>query len=243
MPLLATCTFKNPINNGVAPPVPDALLAPSLAPGQGDHVFGDVIGMVETALQEIIGGGAMMSTRFRDFNQTAFIQWQTFTQYDLGHVAATQPIVQRNGLAEPDRHAHVFGGYAQRFQWSFCEVVCTGFYAGQETRSVGGGTRAWRRIVMSRFDDVLDRLVDQTALTAYLAAPYAIRQANAGAVTHPVISLQAALQQAHASQGQGRNRILAICANFHAARSALEGMLMRFDGPSRSWDSINNKWA
>jgi hypothetical protein len=216
-------------------------MAAMLAPFQGDHVFGDVIGMVQTALQAIIGGGHVWPARFQSLNPVASLQWQVYRGFDLGH-AGNEPLVHRNGGAETDQHAHVFGGYSLRFQWTFCEVVCTGFDHGHESRRIGGGVRAWRRKVMSRFDDVLDHLVDSTALNAYLGAPNAIRQANPGIETHPVISLQAARQLAQMNQGPGQARILEVCGNYHSARSNLEGMLMRFDGPTRTWDRLNNVW-
>ncbi len=237
MPLLPGCTFNNPINNGQIPAVPDPRQAPNLAPNQGDHVFGDVIGTVQTSLQNIFGGGAEWVNRFQGFSQPAFEQWQAFNRFDLGHTGNNQPIMQRNGAPEPDEHAYVFGIYSQRFQWSFCEIVCAGFVAGLESRQIGGGSSAWRTSVMSRFDDVLKRLVDQTALTAYLQAPQNIRQADPINVRHPVISLQEARDLANLtnqSNSQSKNRILQIYGNFHSARANLEGMLMRFDGPTRT---------
>lgn len=239
MPLLQGCQFANPINNGQPPAVPAPIQAPQLAPNQGDHVFGDVIGMVETSLQNIFGGGQEWRHRFERYSQPAYEQWQAFNRFDLGH-GQNPPVVQRNGLAEPDEHAHIFGGYSQRFQWSFCEIVCAGYIVNQESRQIGGGSRAWRTSVMSRFDDVLTRSVDHTALTAYLQNPGQIREVNQQTVSrHPAISWQEAREIANTSNGLGMARILLICNNFPHARANLEGMLMRFDGPTRTMQGNN----
>jgi hypothetical protein len=128
MPLLAGCQYPNPVAAALpVPPVAGA--APNLAPAQGDHVFGDVIGTIGTALQLIFGGGANWNNRMRAYSPILEVLWDGLANANFGH-GGHAPTVARHGAPEPDEHAHVFGGYAVRLQWTLCEFVCTGFLPG-----------------------------------------------------------------------------------------------------------------
>ena len=250
MPIMTGCPYNNPVA-AVDPAAPVAAGAPNLAPAQGDHVFGNVIGMIQTALQNTFGGGAAWTTRFRNYNSTAHTQWQTLAGLDLGHVhGAGQPLVGRAGPTEPDQHAHMFGGHARRFQWTFCEIVCTGFGGGGagEYRLVGETTRRltrqWQTDVLARYDTVVNHLVDGTALTAYLANPGQIRQAqNPPTVVHPAISLAAATAQAGGARGVAAVRITAVCGNYATARRSLVTILDRLTFAARTLDPHDDSWA
>ena len=86
MPLLSGCAYVNPFGQ-MLPDAPAAQDAGALAPMQGDHLFGDVIGSIETALMRIFGGGALWSTRMDSFNATLHTIWVGLGNVDLGHGA------------------------------------------------------------------------------------------------------------------------------------------------------------
>lgn len=239
MPLIRGCAYPNPA--GVALPAPPvAAAAPLLAPFQGDHLFGDVLGTIETSLQGIFGGGALWRTRMQNYSGTLRTVWDGLGGVDFGH-GANPPLVNRNGAAEPDEHSHVFGGYSNRLQWNFCEIVCTGFAAG-EVRRIGGATRAWKTAVLSSLDDLLDHLVDSTAIAFYIASPNAIRNANPGAVRHVPMSLANAIIYAANHHGPGQNRVTRVLNAYGTLRNSVIGILDRFDGPIKTLNA-NNTWA
>ncbi|WP_432721145.1 hypothetical protein R0381_002675 [Jeongeupia wiesaeckerbachi] len=248
MPLLSFGAYQNPIALALpAPPVAGA--APSLAPAQGDHVFGDVIGTIETALQSIFGGGANWRTRMHSFNPVLATLWAGLAALDFGH-GANPPIVTRAGAPEPDEHSHLFGGYSQRFQWQLCELVCTGYTPGAggnniEVRLIGGATKAWRKKVLASFDDLLAHLVDSTALAFYIATPNAVRAAAPNAIRHPAVSLVAANTFAAANHGTGRARVNTVLAKYTGLRSGFESVLSRLEseGGTRTFDPVNDTWS
>lgn len=212
------------------PAKPVASGAPSLAPAQGDHVFGDAIGMVNGALGELFGGLQGWEAHMQNYNPLLRASWTTMSNMDLGHILGpNQPLVRRGGAAEPDEHAHMFGGYADRFRWQLTQLPHNGF-VGKYFLGQWGSYAAWRRKVLSAFDDVMTHAVDSTALNAYLADPQATRAAAPLLVRHPVISILTARTQA-AGHGVNHLRIRTICNNFIAFRSQLEGLLLRFDHP------------
>lgn len=239
MPLITGCGFNNPIA-AAFPSRPLAAAADRLAPAQGDHLFGDVLGSVETALQSIFGGGAVWPTRMQHYSPTLHSVWTGLDAVDLGH-AANPPIVQRTGAAEPDEHAYVFGGYSRRLQWQLCEIVCTGF-AASEMRSIGGATRSWKTAVLNSFDDVMNHLVDSTALHFYIATPHGIRQANASTVNHTPISLAEAVVYASRHAGPGQRDVLRVLSNYSGLRTSFVGLLDRFDGPTKTL-APHHLWA
>ncbi|MDD0973784.1 hypothetical protein [Pseudomonas fontis] len=235
MPLIQGCSYQNPVSAGL-PAIPNAAGAPNLAPIQGDHIFGDVIGAIETALQQIFGGGANWQMRMRSFNPTLATLWQGLDGVDFGH-SANPPITQRVGVPEPDEHSHMFGGYSRRLQWHLCKVVCTGFAGGVEQRRIGGATRAWRNNVLASFDDLINHLVDSTALGFYIATPGGVRMANAAAVRHVALSLGAARINANG------NMILApFFVRYDSLRGTLEGLLQRFDGSTKTFLASSSTW-
>ncbi|WP_434634963.1 hypothetical protein [Chromobacterium sp. CV08] len=245
MSIIARCTYPNPINNGALPPVPRPQDAPSLAPAQGDHVFGDVIGVIDNALAAVFGGGAVWRQRMRAYSVPLDEAWAGLAQLDLGHSGANQPLVARRGAAERDRHAHMFGGYSGRLQWQWCEIICAGFPAGGggEDRRIGGRTKAWRSEVLKALDDVLDNLVDDTALRAYIANPGQERQANPATVFHDALSLARAQAVTAGLNGPGKARIEQVLRNYDSLRNAVLGLLDRFDTETRTFDPTTGRWS
>jgi hypothetical protein len=240
MPLITGCAYNNPIALA-CPGVPAAAGAPALAPGQGDHLFGDVLGSIETAFQSIFGGGALWTTRMRNYNPTLHSVWTGLGTVDFGH-GALPPVVQRNGAPEPDQHSHVFGGYSLRLQWQFCEIVCTGFAPG-EVRRIGGATKAWKTAVLTSFDDLMNNLVDSTALAFYIATPNAIRQANPAVVNHSTLSLANAVAYTNGHNGPGKAQVQGILTSYANLRSSVNGLLDRLDGSTKTLNVATNAWT
>jgi hypothetical protein len=185
MSLVTGCQFPNPFG-AAQPAVPVAAAAPNLAPAQGDHVFGDVIGAINTAFTSIFGGGAVAPARMQNYHSMLATLWQGMMGANYGHGAAA-PVVTRNGAPEPDQHSHVFGGYAARLQWQLAEIACAGFHPpplAAESRRIAAPTSRWKRATLAALDDLLNVLVDSTALQFYMATPAQMRQANPAAVNH-----------------------------------------------------------
>lgn len=240
MTLLRNGTYPNPIGANL-PPAPVAAAAPSLAPAQGDHIFGDVIGVINTAFQQIFGGGALVAARIESYDSTLASVWNGLAGVNLGHGAAP-PVTQRNGVAEPDEHSHMFGGYSNRLQWQLCEIVSTGFHAGAEDRYIGGATAAWKKAVLASFDDLMNNLVDSTAIAFYIATPNAIRNASA-ATRHTPMSLANALTYTNNNAGPGKAAVSAVLASYGSLRNALAGILDRLSGPTQRWDAAKDKFV
>lgn len=242
MPLIQGTGFVNPIAAGM-PAIPNPTLAPNLAPAQGDHIFGDVLGAVETAFQAIFGGGAAWVSRMGSYNSTMRATWEGFGVVDYGH-GALPPIVNRQGAAEPDEHAHVFGGYSQRLQWILCEITCAGFGPGGagEVRKIGGYSKKWKKEVLRHFDDLLDHLVDSSALHFYIPTPTTIRNANPAQVRHNPISLAAANLYTTNTNGQGKARVQTVLTSYDTLRNSFEGLIGRFDGSTKTLNIVNDTW-
>jgi hypothetical protein len=207
---------------------------------QGDHIFGDVIGAINTAFQEIFGGGALVAHRIASYDSTLAMVWNGLAGVNLGHGAAP-PLTQRTGVAEPDEHSYMFGGYSSRLQWQLCEIVSTGFNAGGEDRYIGGGTAAWKRSVLASFDDLMNNLVDSTAIAFYIATPTVIRNASA-ATRHTPMSLANALTYANTHAGPGKATVSAVLASYGSLRNTLDGILSRLSGPTKRWDVGQSKF-
>jgi hypothetical protein len=126
MPLNPHCSTSNPVG-ATMPAVPVTAGLQASANDQGDHVFGDVLGAIQTALAAIFGGGQNWQVRMNAYNTVLTSVWSDLSKLDYGH-GANPPIVGRTpaGMAgaEIDQHATVFGGYAKRLQWQMAEVVC-----------------------------------------------------------------------------------------------------------------------
>ena len=140
----------------------------------------------------------------------------------------------------------MFGRYATRLQWQLCEIVCTGYAPNVgEVRRIGGSTGAWKNAVLSSLDDLMNNLVDTTALQFYIATqnPNDSRQANPGAVRHPAISLAAAVAYTNAHNGPGKARVTGVLNTYRSLRSSINGLLDRLDGPVKTLNVANNTWT
>ncbi|MEA1648356.1 hypothetical protein UAJ10_04905 [Nitrospirillum sp. BR 11164] len=242
MPLVPNCTFAHPQGAQIpAEPAPNA--APPLAPMQGDHVFGDVVGVIRNALSDIFGGGAVWPTRMANYSGVLAEVWNGLSSVDLGHANIGAPVVTRAGLPEQDQHAHMFGGYASRLRWCLAEVVCAGHVGGVEDRRIGGVTTRWRGEVLQALDDVLRHLVDETALLAYIRAPHATRQAAPATVVHRAIALGEATTRAGETAGPGQAQVQAILNRYQSLPGLLDGLLRRFEGPVKRLDPNTNGWT
>jgi hypothetical protein len=240
MPLPSGCNFQNPFAATMAP-APVVAAAPPLAPNQGDHVFGDVLGVIKTALEGIFGGGQLWQTRMRNYSEMMETLWIDLRNLDFGH-GPQPPLVHRQGAHEPDQHAHMFGGYSARLQWELAEIVCSGFNPGEDRR-IGGYSKIWKSRVLGHFDDLMENLVDSTAMGFYIATPNQIRPANPATVAHAPLSLTDAMATATPLNGPGRAVVMAVLTRCMTLRGSFEGLLDRFDQRTKRWDVNANRWT
>ena len=267
MPLLGNAC-NNPVQV-TCPGKPAQGMGPMLHPAQGDHVFGDIAGVIRTGLMSIIGGGRMWGGddgypgRFGSdvydpktnllhplktyLWQRALAQWVTFRTLDLGHTD-NAPVVRRNpNVYEPDNHSLMYGGYAARFQWELCEIGYNdgvNFSIGSTSPRQGMN---WVGRVMASFNTMMEFIADKTALTAYMAG-LSVRQiqSNANLAPHTAISLAAVRKQiislSNHQVGDQINRIRQICDNFDNARFALKQMLEAMQYINIYWDNNQGHW-
>lgn len=120
--------------------------------------------------------------------------------------------------------------------------MCTGFAPG-EVRRIGGATRAWKNTVLGSFEELMNNLVDRTAIAFYISTPNAIRAANPGAVRHEPMSLANATLYAANHHGPGKNRVTQVLNVYGSLRGSVVGLLDRMDGPIKTLNVANNTWA
>jgi hypothetical protein len=229
MPLNPHCSAHNPVS-ATMPAVPTTIGLQATANDQGDHVFGDVLGTISNGLMAIFGGGQNWQQRMNAYNTVLTSIWSDLSRLDYGH-GANPPIVARTPAgaagAEIDQHATVFGGYARRLQWQLAEVVCIG---ANDIRSIGADAaamKAWRTAVLARFDDLMNHLVDRTALVAFLANGSAARTASHNEV-HAAIALTAAKALVPANGAGHAAALAAPLASFGHLRDNFSALLDRF---------------
>lgn len=217
------------INQPPKPNEPDAAGAPTTnPPNQGDHVFGSIVSALETALKKIFEGGQLWETRFMSFNQPAYQAWQGMKALDLGHHAAG-PAVTRP-VAEVDRHAHVFGGYAALFQYEVLRLRKEGM--------VFRGSTSWAHRVVGAYRALQSNLVDRTALCRYINVK---NLADDG--THTTISIATTRQLIEGIHNDRAVRIREVCEQYAALRRSLEQMLIALvNGHAGCWDNQADKW-
>ena len=235
MPLVDNCNQANTFQAAI-PAAPLAAGAMALAPMQGDHIFGDVLGVVGNGFQDIFGGGAAWQNRFASFDNMAAMLWAGQAARNLGH-GNHEFISQTAGAPEMDRHAHMFGGYAARLRWQICEIVCV-HPAG--TRIVGRMQNRWKRQVMAALGDVFNNFVDETALQHYLANGNGVVRNAAAGVNHDAISLNAASAIAAANGGPRSAGTVAMIDTIKRFEFALRGILDRWPTTDKFWDG--NAW-
>ncbi len=238
-----------------------------LSPTQGDHVFGDIIGVMRTGLMAIIGGGRSWGGdvgqpgRFgasvhdskgscEDRRKTLLWtdvkrNWEIIRNLDLGHTAAEAPLVKRErDIPEYDDHSLMFGGYSSIFQWHLCEIGYTesgSILIGSESSAQGV---AWARRVMGAYDQMLQYFVDSTALNSYLAG-VATRNTEIGMARHMAISKMEADGLAKKSGGDAdaKGKVITICNNCLLLRVSLNKILVGMHSLNISWDNTKNIWV
>ncbi|MBA8840191.1 hypothetical protein [Ochrobactrum sp. RH2CCR150] len=168
---------------GVCPPPPTDEGVPRLSPAQGDHVFGDIVGVVLGAVEDVRKNGNRDNPTLNNRDAIASFgrRIQDLKVMDLGHHANIEnPKTQRKGAAELDMHSHYFGGQADRVRWHIVDIMEKGYTFD-------------RYIRLSReLDRLLDVLVDETALKHYLYKVKECRDADANNTIHNAISVEAA---------------------------------------------------
>lgn len=229
------------IGAAAAPAVPAAAGAPNLAPLQGDHIFGDALGVIGNAFQDVMGGGALWQARFRGFNEDVARLWAGQAARNMGHADHTF-VANRHGAAEPDQHAHMFGGYSARLRWQIVEIGRID--NATQNRQINGRTNAWKRHVMGALEDLLDHAVDDTALRYFLANGPGNRAADAANVVHQAISLRAAGDICDNANHAGRRaQVQGILTAYGSLPGALRGILDRWPVGTRTFNHATDTWA
>lgn len=267
MPFLG-CDYTNPM--GAArprPPDPRQQPGPQPAPAQGDHVFGNIANVIKNGLMAIIGGGQTWGGdvghpgRFGSpvFDQngtqnnlktggwvTALNQWAAIRDLDLGHTNPAQIVTRNPNIPEPDNHSFMFGGRAAIFRWDLCEIVCTdsnnAFTIGSQSPAQGAD---WVGKVISSYDNMMEVIVDQTALASHIAGLDS-RVTNVNSLaTHTAISRTTALGIINAPGGNAARKgaIRQICDNFITARGYLNRLLVNISNINIYWNKHNARWV
>lgn len=244
---------------GGRPETPVQGAGPQNAPRQGDHVFGNIVGVLTTGLSAIIGGGQLwIGVPNGRFNQDVFDadgapapaktftwhkalqHWGAITALDLGHGAAGPMIGRAGGYHENDNHSLMFGGYSSIFLWRFCEIGArNGNSVNIGSESPRQGT-AWVSSVLTAYDRTMRYLVDSTALVAFLANVNPRPQPQQPA-PHTAISKVQANRNA-AGPGAAAVRVRTICHNFDLARWELRQMLEAMSRINIYWDNTADRW-
>ena len=203
-------------------------------PMQGDHVLGDLVDVVQSALQLIFGGGAAWRDRLATFHPSMHALWTRIDHMDCGH-HNIQLSHARGPVVELDVHASTFGRYAQRFKAELCEIVSTNAVTGtDEVRQIGGYSVNWKQRVMSGFQVLLDHSVDKTALQRFIGAPGTIDN------SHQATSLNFALQQCVSISNLNSNLVRnALTAIQRELRPALAEMIDCFDPAQRARNALS----
>lgn len=182
----------------------------------------------------------------------ALNSWERIRSMELGHgprapiahreaaQSKAQPAARRgkaqtvaarcdDNISEPDNHSHIFGPYAKILQWELCELVY--FKPDAKTMCLGApsmqkGT-SWVTAVLNAYDALMERVVDSTALTAYITstAPRVVDPQKKQ--EHQPISTRAAVELARQPNGVAAHKakISEICLNLTRARNELDQML------------------
>lgn len=246
----------NPLKNPKLP-YPAQGLGPLLCPGQGDHVFGDIIGVMRTALMAVIGGGAEWKNRFgsavycnaeerEHVLQTYYLRqslacWNEIESLDLGH-ALNPPLMYRSPeIAEYDNHSLMFGGYISVFQWDLAEIG----YLKEGVRTVGVSNDTdrlrWIKQVLFSYEKATEFIADDTALRAYLTNKDTLRSIKEGKLQpHTAISLIEVRKRAETSKHVRAKNIRLICGKFKQFVYILKKMLEFMSYLNIRWDE--NKW-
>lgn len=229
------------IGGAAVPAVPAVAAAPSLAPMQGDHLFGDALGVIGNAFQDLMGGGALWQTRFSAFDGDVARLWAGQAARNMGHADHTF-VANRNGAAEPDRHAHMFGGYSARLRWQITQIGQLD--AASQNRQIDGVSSPWKRAVMSALEDLLDNCVDETALRYFLAHGAGNRAANPGGVNHDAISIRAAGDITDAANHAGRKaQVQGMLTALGSLPNSLRGIIDRWPLATRTYTHATGVWT
>jgi hypothetical protein len=91
---------------------------------------------------------------------------------------------------------------------------------------------------MASFDDTMDHLVDETALTRYLSG----KNSKPGEAAHKAISLKAAKTKAENDNSPKGCKIIERCRDFQSARSMFRRMLEIMSDMNMYWNQTDEKW-
>jgi hypothetical protein len=139
-------------------------------PQQGDHVFGDVVGAIETAMQQIFPIVDTISP-MKAYNSGLSDLFEDLRKENLkgsyGHGNEEKfkisPQERIKPIIEIDTHSRQFGQSADEFQVQLCRIVCT----RDASLSIAAATELWKGRVCWAFSKLMNNLVDETALFRY----------------------------------------------------------------------------
>lgn len=267
MPLLGS-QFINPVRSSNLSKRPDENYLvpniPSKAPAkQGDHVFGNIIDIMETWLQSIIGGKKYWSTRFTrtadpygcilNYDNNFYIYreliksekwieiiniWERIQKMDLGH--SSDAPVSSSKRQEQDTHQYVFGHYAKIFLWDLGEiggVLKDKIVIGSDTADAA---QRWIDTVRGSYTKMINLLVDETSLMRYL-------EKEIINTTHKAISLLDTRSIINGSDKKAKlnkfeQKILAIINNFDELEPMMNRMLDNISNINICWNNDKNCW-
>jgi hypothetical protein len=165
-----------------APLEPRAGGAELACPGQGDHVFGDVVGTIKTGLQKIFGNVEDLTGKITDANKLLGTTWAGMEQLDCGHINKKSEenilVIWRSpsNTAEIDIQNHMFGRYAERLHFAL--------------KNNDDSFTTWINNVTKCFGDLMDNIVDKTAFEYYIKGVNSIRSVSGKPVEkHTAMSL------------------------------------------------------
>ncbi|WP_374788727.1 hypothetical protein [Brucella oryzae] len=188
----------------VCPETPKTEGATALAPEQGDHVFGDIIGVVKGAIDDVRRHDKWNRPTLNNRDSIAsFVKrCEHLYSMDMGHHSVQEnPMTQRTGPAELDEHSHMFGRRAEIVRWHIVNIMEEGFTFYRYAK------------LRSEFDELIGVLIDETALEHYLKRRKEVRIANYSTVRHKAISVDCALKMLEsAPQNREKETIRSIIA-------------------------------
>ncbi len=234
--------FRNPRNPPTfALPLPPVRERAPMQVAGLDYIFADVIGVISEAFAEVFGGGDAWRLRMSAYNLKMAQTWDAMTARDYGRGDRQMAASRRSAGPEVHEQAHMFGGFAARFQWTLCEIVCASHDTGIEVRHLGGANREWLAHVLTRFDEMMQFVVDATALEFFISQPYAVRFSDSS-VRHPPISLGATREFALTHPGPGSGTVQRLVAEHETLRANLSALVSGF-GDMKSLDAQTSAWS
>jgi hypothetical protein len=146
---------------------------PVNCPGQGDHIFGDIKGVIWKALNKAFGGGAGGKNRVYIFNNNKVgVSWGRIEGKDYGHGQHGQtPFKTDRYKKEADNHSINFGGAMKSYYAAFDPIKN---YTNDENNGIDFESNIdflseWKAGIGNILSNIIQNLIiDETAFCRYL---------------------------------------------------------------------------